>query len=276
MSEKKINQVIEPLQTTLGEALSNLNNTVYRYESDLSEQFIVDKINGLIRKLEAEKNYLKWRNDIKSNTEYLPMNAEILMRYFINAYSLNYATFHFKGYEEVLAKICAIISKDDVICEKWNLDPGKGLLLYGSKGVGKTSIMKTFAYILTSLSNPQYPPFSTIDALKISDEYRKNGADSLIKYSRPVNRGLIKNGGWFFDDIGVEEDANNYGNSANVIEVLMQYVYNYRDMRGRTHISTNLNGDQLTQRYGERVYSRMVEMYNLVKFPADLPDFRMK
>ena len=45
--------------------------------------------------------------------------------------------------------------------------------------------------------------------------------------------------------------------------------------RTTTHITTNLNAQELEKRYGNRVRSRMRQMFNLVSYDKSTPDKRM-
>jgi len=42
-----------------------------------------------------------------------------------------------------------------------------------------------------------------------------------------------------------------------------------------THVTTNLSASEIEEKYGNRVRSRMREMFNLVAFDKNAPDKRM-
>ncbi|MDT8347935.1 MAG: ATPase, partial [Flavobacteriaceae bacterium] len=44
--------------------------------------------------------------------------------------------------------------------------------------------------------------------------------------------------------------------------------------KGKTHITTNLNAEELEARYGSRVRSRLREMFNLISFDKASVDKR--
>ncbi len=44
--------------------------------------------------------------------------------------------------------------------------------------------------------------------------------------------------------------------------------------KGKTHITTNLNAEELEERYGNRVRSRLREMFNLISFDSSTTDKR--
>lgn len=62
----------------------------------------------------------------------------------------------------------------------------------------------------------------------------------------------------FIDDIGAEEIIREYGNVVDVIGDFVQR-YHYRG-KGRFMATSNLNSQQLNERYGGRVLDRIMEM----------------
>lgn len=85
-------------------------------------------------------------------------------------------------------------------------------------------------------------------------------------------------GGFFcFDDLGVEPMGRNYGKDCNVMgEVLLSRYELFMQTKGKlkTHATTNLNAEELEERYGNRVRSRMRELFNLIAFDKDVADKR--
>ncbi|MEK6878907.1 MAG: ATPase, partial [Nanoarchaeota archaeon] len=78
-----------------------------------------------------------------------------------------------------------------------------------------------------------------------------------------------------FDDMGTEDDRKNYGNESNVMaDVMLNRYDNKRNLIRKTHITTNLTTEEMEQRYGSRVRSRMREMFNLVIFDPVASDRR--
>jgi ABC-type multidrug transport system fused ATPase/permease subunit len=58
----------------------------------------------------------------------------------------------FKIYDEdrdILFKLCNYIIGDEVNCKKLQMDPGKGVLLTGPVGCGKSSLMTLLRYLST-------------------------------------------------------------------------------------------------------------------------------
>lgn len=75
--------------------------------------------------------------------------------------------------------------------------------------------------------------------------------------------------------MGSEQDGKHYGNQCNVIaEVLLSRYDLFISDRLITHITTNLDANQIEEMYGTRVRSRLREMLNMIAWPDDSPDKR--
>jgi hypothetical protein len=84
------------------------------------------------------------------------------------------------------------------------------------------------------------------------------------------------NGAYFcFDDLGVEPIGRYYGKDCNVMgEILLSRHDLFLKHKFKTHATTNLNAQELEERYGNRVRSRMRELFNLVGFDGGCLDKR--
>ena len=61
-----------------------------------------------------------------------------------------------------------------------------------------------------------------------------------------------------------------YGNKVNVIEEIILDRYDlFRKHHLITHITTNLDVEDIKEKYGERVLSRMYEMFNFIILGGD-------
>lgn len=156
----------------------------------------------------------------------------------------------------------------------------KGIFLFGGVGVGKTSLM---AYFRRNSHNP----YILKSCREITYDYQNNGADAVIKYGQLIKTGDPgfyfghKNLGLCFDDLGTEEDKNNFGNKLNVIADVFQNRYDrLYDFEGnpllmsKTHCTSNLSESEVIHRYGSRFRSRIDEMFNVFEFPETAPDRR--
>ena len=67
------------------------------------------------------------------------------------------------------------------------------------------------------------------------------------------------------DDLGVEkESVKHFGSEETVIEKILASRYNLFQNGIITHATTNLDATMLQEKYGERLYSRFREMFNLI------------
>lgn len=125
---------------------------------------------------------------------------------------------------------------------------GKGLLITGSCGLGKTLIG---TYIL-----PQVINYFCRKVVMCCDANEINTrADELMKYH------LLS-----IDDIGTEERVNLYGNKRMVFPELVDAA----EKKGHLLIiTTNLNVDELRQKYGDRSISRLRAITKFVPFTGE-------
>lgn len=141
----------------------------------------------------------------------------------------------------------------------------KGILLVGGFGVGKTAIMKLF-------SRNQRQVFEVANAKVIANDYQSAGPGVVVKYeaktTNAVNdteRFFQKYSGLCIDDIGTEDEKNNFGNKRNVIGDLIEIRYSHGECGVFLHGTTNLTAKQIKEYYGERVASRMREVFNVIE-----------
>ncbi len=154
----------------------------------------------------------------------------------------------------------------------------KGLLIVGNFGTGKSSIFKTF-YQLFFESN------SRIINIKLKDNsflhqykfgFAYHSSNQIVKdfegYTSPEERKLfwkkICKGTRYIDDLTTEKEASNFGRF-NIFEDILEMRY---DQNSITFASMNYSGesiestlDYLAQKYGERVYDRLFEMFNFIE-----------
>jgi DNA replication protein DnaC len=173
-------------------------------------------------------------------------------------------TFKFyKEDEEILEKLFLYAIHDIENCEKNGIDLKKGILLIGPVGCGKTTLMKLFSEL--THEKLHYFVKATRD---ITAEFIEDGFQVLQRYGK-----TYKN--YCFDDLGVEQSIKHFGNECNVIGEILLSRYEYMKInKGITHATTNLNANDLEKIYGNRVRSRLREMFNVITFPSTTPDKR--
>ena len=179
---------------------------------------------------------------------------------------------HFKILETdypILYKLIAYFLKDEPTCFQYNINLNKGILLSGPIGCGKTSIMNIMKYL-----TPTEHKFFVKPCRDISFEFIQDGYQIIHKYSKgklyEYEPKTI-----CFDDLGTESNLKYYGNECNVMaEILLSRYDVYIAKRIQTHITTNLSASEIETQYGNRVRSRMRELFNLIAYDNNSKDKR--
>lgn len=129
-------------------------------------------------------------------------------------------------------------------------EASKGCLLMGSVGTGKSTAMK----IMANQIDAEY--LSVPDLAVI---FSKLGEDALWTQ-------VDRSGCWdlFLDDLGAEKELKSYSNLFPIEEIIYKRYDLWQRCGARLHVSTNMNGDQIEERYGLRVRDRMKEMMTLI------------
>lgn len=152
------------------------------------------------------------------------------------------------------------------------LDPSKGILLWGSIGTGKSTLLKIlnkYDYKINPERHVQVSGrwsyvsggFKIIDCATVANIYAKNGIDGLDYYTynngEPITVG--------FDELGREPlNSKSFGTEMNVMQYILQIRYGYKDFC-KTHITTNLNPDEgIAKLYDKYVADRVKEMFNII------------
>ncbi len=140
----------------------------------------------------------------------------------------------------------------DETCE---LDLNKGLLMTGTQGCGKTTLMKCGLIFLD-----RYTDFK-FKMKRINDVMFEVEKEKSITVIEPY---FI--GNWCFDDIGqMNEDVVAYS-KYNVVEMLINKRINSKYF---TMATTNLEPTEMREKYGKVVTSRMNEMFNALVFGSE-------
>lgn len=172
---------------------------------------------------------------------------------------------HFRIFDEdkdIIYKLSNYFIQDRDKCDKAGMDPDKGILFSGPVGCGKTSLMILLKFIV-----PLQRPYSVVPCRNIVFAFNHLGYKIIEDYG---------NGSFFcFDDLGVEPMGRHYGQDCNVMgEILLSRYELFLKSKLKTHATTNLNAEELEERYGSRVRSRMREMFNLIAFDENARDKR--
>ena len=168
----------------------------------------------------------------------------------------------YKEDREILYKLCNYQIRDWQACKKLNIDIHKGILLSGPLGCGKTSLMKLIRHI-----TPHYPSYEMIPTRNITFAFNHIGYEIIEQYG--------DNRFYCFDDLGIEPTGRYFGKDCNVLgEVILSRHELFLKYKFKTHCTTNFNAEEIEERYGNRVRSRMRELFNLIGFDKGSLDKR--
>lgn len=169
----------------------------------------------------------------------------------------------------VIYRLIAYFLKDEPTAFQLGIDLGKGILLTGPVGCGKTSLMNVMKY----LTRTEYK-FMVKPCREVSFEFIQDGYSVIHKYSK----GKLYEADpkiYCFDDLGVENNLKYYGNECNVLaEVILSRYDIFIAKQIPTHITTNLSASEIETHYGIRVRSRLRLMVNLIAFDRNTKDKR--
>lgn len=181
---------------------------------------------------------------------------------------------HFTIHENdkpIIFRLISYFLKDENVAEKLEINLNKGILLSGPIGVGKTSIMSLMKFL-----EPTKKRFIMKSCRDVSFEFIKDGYETIHKYSRhSFEQNTHEPKTFCFDDLGTESTLKYFGNECNVMaEILLSRYDLFVSQKLITHLTTNLSAGEIEEIYGNRVRSRMREMFNLVAFDFSTEDKR--
>lgn len=131
---------------------------------------------------------------------------------------------------------------------------GKGLLLSGGPGVGKSIILKKIIPTVYALRNLEVFPVSCYDLHKIINPKESNET----VFDKVSQRRHI-----LLDEIGVEINVNIYGEKFNPVEWLINAS---EDNNKALFATTNLNDEMLYALYGKRAFDRLIKKVTKIEF----------
>ena len=148
-----------------------------------------------------------------------------------------------KDYSMIVEAFTAILST-----------PGRGALITGSVGCGKTFAMHTIIKAFT------IECFDAEQLSKLTMDQQEHQVHDYLRFNNDM----------FLDDIGSEDVVSSYGNKQNIVaDFLINWHTHMTKMpesdRASMFITTNLSIDQLIAKYGLRVIDRVAEICDLIE-----------
>lgn len=153
--------------------------------------------------------------------------------------------------------------------EQFGLKKGKGALLLGSLGVGKTIMMRVMQVIFKDSERK----FKWVNCLSFKDMLEEGMTTVDIKnlYGKNLKQDL------YIDDLGLGQvDYKSYGNVTNIIaEILFERDELFVMENFLTHLSSNvpttvpadaLDKKSIEKMYGDRILDRIKQMCNLIEW----------
>lgn len=174
-----------------------------------------------------------------------------------------------KNNENVIKLLCTYFTGDKFF-ESKGFSLNKGIYLYGKIGSGKTFLMNVF-------SVNQLRCYYSFSVRKISNLFDAEGIEAINQFSKPnyypvtgIRTFNHSEFGRCFDDLGSESlNRNHWGNKINPMQDILYSIYESNIPRYYFHVTSNLGYDEIKQNYGERLASRMKEMFNFIKLSGN-------
>ena len=152
--------------------------------------------------------------------------------------------------KEFITALCYFISRDEKLETDLKMSLNKGLLIRGISGIGKTHLVKC-------LKANELNPILIISMLDIAEEIKEHGEYQI----KSENHKII-----YLDDVGSEEAViNHYGTKINFFKTFIESVYLRAKSFNHIIFSTNNSFDEIEERYGFRVRSRLKDMFNVIE-----------
>lgn len=165
--------------------------------------------------------------------------------------------------KDAMHKIAYWLSKEETKDRKW-------LMLFGKSGNGKSSVLEAIAKMIESARALGYGDkvafsYKHITARELTNLYLSDR--STFNYYMNINLLLI-------DDLGTEpRQVFEYGNPLEPMVEMFNYRYEHRHDKNLSIVFTsNIDPNDIEERYGSRIFSRFCETCQSVKFEGD--DFR--
>jgi DNA replication protein DnaC len=145
------------------------------------------------------------------------------------------------------------------------LNPSKGIYLYGPVGRGKTLIMQSLAQMCLLVEQKMEAAGIYFTCNRFQIKNAKSIVAELAENKKPEVMKKYYSGVWCIDDLGAEDSYKLFGNEMNVVgDIIIERYQRYQQSGLLTHATSNVDPKDWKDKYGDRVASRMSEMFNPV------------
>lgn len=254
------------------------------------EKVLLEKESELVQR---NSEYFAKEKDKPQFVPGVPLDKSNLWNAFLAAFKIETGRQFIKTEENIKNLECIIkyFTRDETFfdCEhlvknigsiELHPDFGKGLLLIGSYGNGKSTMMKCFSMILNHNAKVgmELKWDNTADWMnrRFAMAYCHNMVVTFDGFEEPHEKAdffsKYRSYRYCFDDLTKEDLASNYGRK----EILRVVLENRYDNKAITHATLNYpdgkQGDlkaalvQMGTRYGGHIYDRAYQMFNIIDF----------
>lgn len=163
-----------------------------------------------------------------------------------------------KNYFNIL---CHYFSEDLKFEEEIGGELRKGIMVFGDVGTGKSSSFDIIQNIskkhkLTALWFP-----------------KRSANDVVTKYNESLLKDVVirdcSKGKMYFDDLGSEKEASNFGKEDIFVRILELRYDEFKEKGTKTFLTTNFTIEDIKNRYGIRIYDRFREMFNFLELSGE-------
>lgn len=156
--------------------------------------------------------------------------------------------------KHLIKTMCYFLSNDERFISELGYDFNKGLLIRGITGLGKTFIAKC-------VQDNEINPILILSVIEITEEIKQDGFYNIDLGKRKII---------YLDDVGTEEPTvNHYGTKITFFKSFIENIYLRNSSFNKLMFSTNDNMEELKEKYGYRVRSRIDEMFNVVTIKGE-------